>query len=132
METLAMRIESKGAGYEITPLLEQCRIVERWWGMWNGEILSSYVRDTEAAERQMRHSSTTFTTLVDLREFKVQTQQIAIEMRALVDGLNTSTKKTAIVMDSALLKLQAMRITTAPHRQMFSSMLEAENWLDQD
>jgi hypothetical protein len=132
MGALVMKMESNAAGYEITPLFERNRIVERWWGMWKGEILSAYVRDTERAERQMRHSSTAFTTLVDLREFNVQTQQIALEMRALVDGLNTSTKKTAIVMDSALLKLQAMRITTAPHRRIFSSILEAENWLDED
>lgn len=68
-------------------------------------------------------------TLLDLREFPVQHGAMAENLRHYLDSDSMPSAKTAIVMTSALLKLQAGRIATSAHRQYFTYFPDAETWI---
>jgi hypothetical protein len=117
-------------GFEITLDDENCWVVERWWGLWDIDTAREYEDAIHKAEQHFIRRNVPFCTLCDLRSFPVQRQVVADVMQSFFSSNYTpASSRTAVMADSAILKMQAMRVVEMEHRRFFSSMDKAKAWL---
>jgi hypothetical protein len=117
-------------GFELLIDDERSWVVERWWGMWEVQTPEDYAAAMRKAEQHFILRNIEFRTLCDLREFPVQQQVVADVMQAyFLSGYAPASRRTAVVANSALLKMQAMRVVELHHRKFFTSMDDACAWL---
>jgi len=119
-------------GYELTiePKENLLKIVA--WGMWTIELVERFELDVIEAQTQMKRQVTGSTerkVLVDAREQGVQHQDVAARLQLAVSTVGTSTRKAAVVVQSALFKLQSKRVHRDANVRFFSSDEEARQWL---
>lgn len=118
-------------GFEITVDRGRRRVHERWWGLWTKDTLERYLAEWRATERDMG-TRNAYRTLTDLRELVVQVRDLADQLADYLALTPATSERTAIVVSSALLKLQAIRVAQAGHRKFFDDLADAEAWLEED
>ena len=99
-------------------------------GFWTAEKTQRFAGEVAAELGALRRQGLRFGVLADAREF-------AVQARDVIDGLmrviNASDQKdrapTAIIVGTALGKMQAERTLTAPHVHIVSDRDDAVAWL---
>jgi hypothetical protein len=129
MTSLSQAPNCYSPGFTLDYDMKDHLIRERWWGIWDQPTLDRYEIEIASLIKHMPVTGDTRRTLLDLRELPVQLQAIADAMQVILTKDNSISKRTAVVMTSAILKLQANRVANSPHRQFFASMERAEEWL---
>lgn len=99
-------------------------------GFWTDSVQREFARDYGLAIRRCRQSRRPFTLLVDAQRFAVQPKSIVAGMAAVHDAeAAVERAPTAIVVGSAILKLQAERTITGDNVRVFLEMPVAVAWL---
>lgn len=100
-------------------------------GMTAAEEMKAYVEDIKVLRHRERARTGRFLHLVDLRESTVQTQASTEKLSGLVqsDTGISADDKTAIVLNSAIIKLQVARLTSQQPYETFVDFDEAVTWL---
>ena len=98
-------------------------------GFWDNRLMSSFT--SEVAMLVDRKPVPVFDGLCDISELLVQSPDIVLRFQALLDDVRAAgMRRGAVVVTSALLKLQAGRAID-PSRSIFvATMAEGRSWID--
>ncbi len=100
-------------------------------GFWSKpEVVPNYVTDVEKAGGNAKSG---FTIISDLRKMKAPPKEIEpLHEKAQTALIEAGLDRTAEVLSSAILKMATANYSdsTQMKKQTFSSLEEAENWLD--
>lgn len=100
-------------------------------GFWDQDMITSFAEEFAAKLAELRAAGAAFGVLADASEFSVQGQQISEGLTRIVDADNHDNRApSALVIGSALVKMQAARTMAADHVRIFASREEAMVWLD--
>lgn len=118
--------------FEVTTDLSRCfvRIAAR--GSWSPQIINRYssmLKDTHRVLSAHGCASQDVNMLIDVREFHVQTREVAdLYQRSLPHGAMLPGR-VATLISSALVKHQVKRIGSASAQRYFNDEEEALRWL---
>lgn len=96
-------------------------------GFWDDDTTAAFVRDLMAASVKAQRQGP-FRVLSDAREFAVQSPEVVQRFRRLAEG--GSAERTAILVDSALARLQAQRSMANDRVRIFGAVEDALAWLE--
>ena len=117
------RIESDFAHRRLVMLLE---------GFWDPDLITRFAADLSTEASKIRSRCPDFSSLCDASQLQVQSANVIEGFNAIVDlGPKMTTGRSAIVVGSALLKLQAERVFKGTRARVFTDRHAAEDWLDE-
>ena len=124
---------AKNEYYEMEVDKKKNRSYSKYMGYWQSvDAVPNYLEDIKATIQWLNPG---FTTLIDMREFKIphpEVMNLMLEAQALGD--NAGFSKSAIVVLAPLEKLATKRIVKEGNvkekSREFNSVEEAEAWLD--
>jgi hypothetical protein len=124
---------------EFAPLFEVTRDdihSEVHWvssGTWTTEQAKDLLRELRVTSLPFIESNQKFRVLGDLREFQVQSQEVAdIMVQSQQGALSVGVDKMAIVHSSTLVKIQFRRISEGRSVEFFEDKQSALDWLRMD
>ena len=97
-----------------------------FWTLATLELFKARVR---AEQDAIRRSGLRPLFLIDVRQHGVQSKEVVEGLQAFARSANCRATKTAVVVESALYRLQAARIGAEPDHAIFRSDDEARHWL---
>lgn len=100
-------------------------------GMTAPEEVDAHIQNIQIQRERQRARTGRFLHLVDLREGAVQTQASTEKLSVMIktDTGVSPDDKTAVVLNSALMKLQVARLTSQQRARTFDDFNEALAWL---
>ena len=99
-------------------------------GFWNNALMSTFMRDVQAAIRGNPHA--TFEGLCDISELLVQSPDIVLRFQELLDEVRAmGMRRGAIVVTSALLKIQANRAVDPSRTNFVTTLAEGVAWIEE-
>lgn len=103
-------------------------------GMNGPEEMEAYVAEVQHLRDRQRAKDGRFLHLVDVRGGTVQSQISSEKLSQLVqsDSGISANDKTAVVLNSAMLKMQVARLTSHMPYAVFADFDEAVAWLKSD
>ena len=99
---------------------------------WTLAVLEQFEARVRAEQDAIRRSGLRPLFLIDVREHGVQSREVVEGLQKFADSEHCRPTKTAIIVESALYRLQAARIGAAPHHATFRDEHDALEWLLQD
>ncbi|WP_457313525.1 hypothetical protein [Sphingomonas sp. UYAg733] len=115
--------------YEITMDVTRKLLTIRVSGYWNQALLDDYKAVITAKLAELGSSTPELRVLVDVREHGVQAQHIANQMQSFLKVIGPRVGRVAVIVDSALQKMQTRRINPAGGDGIFGSEDDATSWL---
>ena len=116
--------------YDIMVESENNLIIVALEGFWSESDFERFIADQHAAHSQLKCPIGKHLLLCDLTKLNVSTSNVA--ERSAVD-LNSEgprdAQRVAIVISSALLKLQMLRLLTRANAKIFDDISSAREWL---
>ena len=103
------------------------RVVTREF--WNVATLGRFRAAVAASKHQLAKAGRTPLLLIDTRQQGVQGQEVVQGLRDFASSAEGSSTKTAVVVGSALYRLQTSRIRSAAHHRVFEGERDAADWL---
>jgi hypothetical protein len=101
-------------------------------GFWDDKSVQLFRAELRSTIRQITSGNLDFQTLCDCRGFVVQSQTVMNEIaQTMANGVETKLGRTAIVVDSALSKMQISRLVANPKIKLFENFDLASAWLGQ-
>lgn len=91
--------------------------------------VENYVAARNAAHAQLTSAPNQHVTLVDVRDMKIQQQDIVKTFGAVLADPRYHSRKLAFVVALSLARMQLLRATGSRSAQYFSTIEEAEAWL---
>lgn len=99
-------------------------------GFWSEKVMREYVAELGRQTEALGHHGGCRRILVDMSDYPVQSQAIAEgHARIIAYGRTEMKAVTAVVMTSALSRLQARRIANLAGRELFDDEASAREWL---
>ena len=96
---------------------------------WTPAILERFKVSVQVEQEVTRRSGLRPLFLVDVRQHGVQSKEVVESLQAFANSSSWRATKTAVVVESALYRLQAARIGSGPNHAIFRSVDEARQWL---
>ena len=96
---------------------------------WTPAILERFKGRVQVELEAIRRSGLRPLFLIDVRRHGVQSREVVEGLQAFARMASCRAMKTAVVVESALYRLQAARIGSEPDHAMFRSDDEARRWL---
>ena len=96
---------------------------------WTLAILDQFKARVQSEQEAIRRSGQRPLFLIDVRQHGVQSREVVEGLQAFAKSANCRATKTAVVVESALYRLQAARIGSEPDHAIFRSDDEARGWL---
>ncbi|WP_033925020.1 hypothetical protein [Sphingomonas sp. 35-24ZXX] len=105
-------------------------------GFFEPADVERYVAARNAAHQQLTCAPNQHVTLVNVRDMKIQQQDIVKTFGAVMADPRYHSRKLAFVVALSLARMQLLRASANRHAQYFNSIEDAEAWLmasdDQD
>ncbi len=99
-------------------------------GFWTDKVMADYLAELHRQVEALRPSGGCRRILVDMSNYPIQAQAIAEgHARIIHHGKTAMNARTAVVMKSALSRLQAMRVATIAGHELFADEDSARRWL---
>lgn len=102
-------------------------------GLWTADTADGFEQELDGARREMIRQGVSPDwrfVLVDIRNYHVQTQDVAARVEARVVKHHTDERRVAIVVGpTQLQKMQAGRVAAIEQHRLFPSEEEAMAWL---
>jgi hypothetical protein len=99
-------------------------------GFWAAEVMAAYVAELGRQTEALRKTGGCGRILVDMSDYPIQSRAIADgHARIIAHGQRTMNARTAIIMTSALSRLQAMRVAHLAGHELFDDETSAMRWL---
>ena len=98
-------------------------------GFWDAATTARFIEELRTHTAAMIAAHGRFDVLSDAREFAVQTPEVAERFSALAE--QSSARRTAIVVSSALASMQARRSMASDRVRIFGDITAAQQWLDE-
>lgn len=99
---------------------------------WTLAILEQFEVQVRAEQDMIRRSGKKPLFLIDVRKHGVQSREVVDGLQKFADSASCRATKTAVIVESALYRLQATRIGSVPHHAIFRDEHEALDWLLKD
>lgn len=100
-------------------------------GFWTEDMVPSLAAGLHDAVAQARRISNRFGGLVESFEFPVQSSDVSMLLASVMSGIMSAVPgHAAVVVGSALNKLQAERTLVHPRLRVFSNLADAYTWLE--
>lgn len=96
---------------------------------WTLATLAQYEAAVVAAQGAVRRSGLGPLLLIDVRRHGVQSREVVQGLQRFAGSTHGRTMKTALIVESALYRLQAARIGSSAHHAMFQNDDDALAWL---
>ena len=112
---------------EIDPSRDLVRI--RMSGFFDHASIAAFVVDLRAAHRKLRCGPNRFVTVNDIRDMKIQSQDIVAAFQAMLGDPAIRSRRLAFVVSSTLARMQLMRVISDRTAQCFTDAADAEAWL---
>ncbi|MET0360740.1 MAG: STAS/SEC14 domain-containing protein [Sphingobium sp.] len=116
--------------YSITHDDSAGRITVILSGFWSEEMMERYQAELMATTQKLRQRHPVLTLLVDASDYPTQSKEVA-ERHRLLAAASPGQDKVAVVVASALTRIQATRARSTDMERTFGSMEEALAWLDE-
>lgn len=101
-------------------------------GFFEPTDVEGYVAARNAAHSQLTSAPNQHVTLVDVRDMKIQQQDIVKAFGAVLADPRQQSRKLAFVVALSLARMQLLRATGSRTAQYFATVEEAEAWLMSD
>ncbi|MDP1027092.1 hypothetical protein Q5H91_07700 [Sphingomonas sp. KR1UV-12] len=112
----------------IEPALHLLRI--RVAGFWSAAVMKAYVAELVRQAEALGRTGGCRRILVNMSDYPIQAQAIADgHARIIAHGKTVMKAHTAVVMKSALSRLQAMRVADLAGHELFDDEVSARRWL---
>ena len=99
-------------------------------GFWDNALMSSFALEVQAAVRRKPHAS--FEGLCDITDLLVQSPDIVLRFQDLLDEVRAAgMRRGAIVVTSALLKIQANRAVDASRTNFVATVADGMAWIEE-
>ena len=98
-------------------------------GFFEAADVERFVAARNAAHDQLTCGPNEHVTLVDVRDMKIQPQEIVQAFGAVLWGPRYRSRKLAFVFSQSLARMQLMRASEGRDARMFTNIDEAEAWL---
>lgn len=98
-------------------------------GFFEPVDVENYVAARNAAHRLLTCGPNQHVTLVDVREIKIQPQDVVKAFGGVLADPRHQSRKLAFVVALSLARMQLLRATATRNAQYFGSIKEAEAWL---
>jgi hypothetical protein len=98
-------------------------------GFFRPSDVEAFTQDLRAARSRLSCLANQHLTLCDVRQMKIQSQEIVAAFAQVVGASGLRSRKLAFVTGSSLARLQAKRLTDREGVRFFSDPNEAEHWL---
>ena len=115
--------------YEVTTNLARSLVKAKLSGFFSVEEVQAFSRDEQAAARQVVNHSGYFNLLVEGSGGVTQAQDVIGAFNELASASTLKAQRIAIVVESALLRLQLRRVLARDQIRLFETIAEAEDWL---
>lgn len=116
--------------YEITTEPEHRLMRIEVQGFWSPEMIPGYVAALYERIDSLKPVGGCRRILVDMSSYPIQPQSVAKAHSKIIDyGRNELKAVTAVVMTSALSRLQAKRMANLAGRELFDDEPSARRWL---
>lgn len=101
-------------------------------GFFSRADIEAFLAAREAAHAQLRCGPNEHVTLADVRDMKIQAQDIVAEWGNVLSGSAYRSRKLAFVQASTLARMQLKRAAAMRDVQYFTTIPDAEAWLFAD
>jgi hypothetical protein len=102
-------------------------------GFWTMDDLNAFGAGMYVAVQSVAARHPVFALISDSTDFKVQSTEVSEGFAQMMDmGNRSHAGPAAIVVGSALNKLQAERVFTDPRVRIFIDKAEARRWIDEE
>ncbi|GAA0635431.1 MAG: hypothetical protein A2792_11720 [Sphingomonadales bacterium RIFCSPHIGHO2_01_FULL_65_20] len=98
-------------------------------GFFEAVDVERFVAARNAAHERLTCGPNEHVTLVDVRDMKIQPQEIVQAFGAVLAGPRYRSRKLAFVFSQSLARMQLMRASQGRDARMFTDIKEAEAWL---
>ncbi len=99
-------------------------------GFWSMEVMTAYVAELRQQSDALRNAGGCERILVDMSDYPIQSRAVADGHAQIIARAKAMTNtRTALVMKSALSRLQAMRVADLAGDQLFEDEASARAWL---
>lgn len=99
-------------------------------GLFDAESMTAFLADASRKVGPVLAAKGKMRALGDLTEFVTQTREIGETMaKTLANAEQDGIERTAIIINSAILKMQYQRVSEGRHVEIFSNREEALRWL---
>lgn len=116
--------------FEITADQDRQLLWIRMWGFWDAEMMSVYLQEVRRKLRHLQTSKGCRSILIDMTDYPIQSRDVAeghaANLRVVRDR---GEARVALVMQSALSKLQAARVAHDTGHATFPTEQDALAWL---
>ena len=99
------------------------------YGFWTPAVLERFKVGVQTEQEAIRGSGLRPLFLIDVRRHGVQSRGVVEGLQAFAKMASCRATKTAVVVESALYRLQAARIGSEPDHAIFSDHDAARRWL---
>lgn len=113
--------------FQVDPSRNLVRI--RMGGFFTREEIAAFVVARDAAHRQLTCAPNQHVTLNDIRDMKIQSQDIVEAFRDMLAAPAHRSRRLAFVVSPTLARTQVMRALDRRAAQCFEDIWRAEAWL---
>lgn len=107
-------------------------IIIKLGGFFSQADIQAFLAEREIAHAQLRCGPNQHVTLADVRDMKIQAQDIVAEWGNVLSGSAYRSRKLAFVQASTLARMQLKRAAAMRDVQYFTTISDAEAWLFAD
>ena len=101
-------------------------------GFFGPDDIARFVAARNAAHRRLTCGPNQHVTLADVREMKIQPQEMVQAFGSVLADRSQQSRKLAFVFSSSLARMQRLRAAERRDARYFTSIAEAEAWLMAD
>ena len=98
-------------------------------GFFGPHDLAALDMDRRAAHAALRCGPNEHVTLVDVRDLKIQAQDMVLAFRAMITAPATRPRRLAFVVGGSMVRMQIRRLVTSADIGCFGDLPTAEAWL---
>ena len=98
-------------------------------GFFDPSRLAAFDDARHAAHARLRCAPNQHLTLIDVRDFRIQAQDVFERFRTMIAEPGTRARRLAFVAGDAAIRLQVRRIAQRADMRCFADMASAEAWL---
>lgn len=113
--------------FQVDPSRDLVRI--RMGGFFTPDDIDAFLAARHEAHQQLTCARNQHVTLNDIRDMKIQSQEIVDAFRAMLAGAEYRSRKLAFVVSPTLARTQVARALDRRDAQCFEDMWRAEAWL---
>ena len=127
--TFAKYPADMGAVFRITVDPSTNMVRQYLAGFFVAADVQRFVAARNAAHERLTCGPNEHVTLVDVRDMKIQPQDIVQAFGAVLSGPHYRSRKLAFVFSQSLARMQLLRASEGRAARMFTDIEEAEAWL---